>query len=384
MIPASPSPPHADRAPRVLILSSHASIGGIAQIAVTVGERLGTRGWQVGTAFPPRHDDGAFAGWVEERGVSLTSSTAIGTLSRPKRWRDIPALRALIRDFAPDVVNYHTGHTISLKTVLAIRAARVPVVVSVHDPYHSSALVARQSRLAARLATRLIANSTATRQQLMSIGVPERKIELIPCGVVVPDVLPSREAARAELGIAPDTFVIGAASRLDRRKGLHELIEAVAKLPTGGTRLELVIGGDGPERDALAVQAQIALADRGRLTGRLPSLDTLYAASDVFALPSRFEGFGLVYVEAALHGIPSVGYRAGGVPDAILDGETGLLVQPGDLDALAAALQRLREDEDLRARLGTAARLRAQNDLTADRMADRYEAVLTDAVGAGA
>lgn len=361
--------------PRVLLLSSHASIGGIAQIMVTLAERLGARGWTVETAFSPLRDGGAFEAWVRERDVSLTSSEAIAGLNRGKRWRELPALRSLIRSFRPDVVNYHTGHTISLKTVIAARLARVPVVVSVHDPYPSSRMVQRQSMLAGRLASRLVVNSTATQRMLEGIGLPPPKIDLIPCGVVVPELLPSREAARAELGIAPQAFVIAAAGRLDRRKGLHELIEAVAQLPVAGTPLELVIGGDGPERAALTAQAEATLQGRGRLTGRLPSLDTLYAAADLFALPSRFEGFGLVYVEAALHGVPSVGYRAGGVPDAVLDGETGLLVEPGDIAGLAAALERLRRDADLRHRLGAAARGRAYGELTADRMADRYERV---------
>jgi glycosyltransferase involved in cell wall biosynthesis len=377
---APPEGESSEATPRVLMLSSHASIGGIAQIMLTVAERLGSRGWRVDAAFPPLDDGGAFETWARARGVALTSSDAIAGLCRAKRWRDIPSLRALVRGFAPDVVNYHTGHTISLKTVLALRAAGVPLVISVHDPYPSSLIVRRQSLLAGRLASRLVANSSATRDMLEAIGIPARKIELIPCGVVVPEMLPAREEARAELGVAPNAFVIAAAGRLNRRKGMHELIEAVAALPPDdGRPLQLLIGGDGSQREALTTQAELALGRRARLTGQLPSLDTLYAAADVFALPSRFEGFGLVYVEAALHGVPSVGYRAGGVPDAILDGETGLLVQPGDLDALTAALQRLRRDDGLRQRLGAAARERARGELSADRMADRYARVFSEA-----
>lgn len=364
------------------MLSSHAAIGGIAQIMVSTAAHVSARGWRADVAFPPLNDGGAFERWIADQGVELTSSETIAGLGRAKRWRDIPSLRSFIRDCAPDVVNYHVGHTISLKTVLAVRAARVPLVISAHDPYPSSALVQRQSMLAGRLAARLVVNSTATRRMFEEIGIPARKIELILCGVEVPSELPTRSEARAELGIAPDALVIAGASRLDRRKGLHELIEAVASLPEAGPPVELLIGGDGSERASLAAQIDATLGDRGRLTGRLPTLHTLYAAADLFVLPSRFEGFGLVYVEAALHGVPSVGYRAGGVPDAILDGETGLLVEPGDIAGLSAAIQRLRLDPELRGRLGARARERARHELTAAQMADRYRAVFAECASA--
>ncbi len=360
------------------MLSSHASIGGLAQIIVSVAAHLPSLGWDVDAAFPPIDDSGAFEGWVADQGVSLTSSDAIARSGRSKRWRDIPALRSFVRRLSPDVVNYHVGHTISLKTMLALRAARVPVVISAHGPYPSSALVRRQTMLAGRLADRLIANSTATRDRLLANRIPERKIERIFCGVEVPSELPGRDAARAELGVAPDTFLIAGAARLDRRKGFHELIDAVAALPDDGPPAELLIGGDGAERAALTAQIDGTLSGRARLTGRLPTLHTLYAAADLFVLPSRFEGFGLVYVEASLHGVPSIGYRIGGVPDAILDGETGLLVEPGDVAGLTAGIQQLRLEPHLRERLGAQARERAHRELTAARMADRYRAVFAD------
>jgi glycosyltransferase involved in cell wall biosynthesis len=227
----------------------------------------------------------------------------------------------------------------------------------------------------------VVANSTATRRRFEAVGIPARKLALNFCGVEVPAALPERHTARRDLGVPEDAFVISGAARLDRRKGFHELIEAVAALPDEGPPVQLLIGGDGPERSALTTQVQGALGDLGRLTGRLPTLHTLYAASDLFVLPSRFEGFGLVYVEAALHGVPSIGYRAGGVPDAILDGETGLLVEPGDLRALSAAIQELRLDADHRRRLGSAARERARHELTAAQMADRYRRLFDEARG---
>jgi glycosyltransferase involved in cell wall biosynthesis len=92
----------------------------------------------------------------------------------------------------------------------------------------------------------------------------------------------------------------------------------------------------------------------------------------VFALPSRLEGFGLVYVEAAMYGVPSVGYRVGGVPEAVLDRRTGILVEPGDIVGLRRALIELRDDSTLRQTLGRAARQRAHAELDEDTMVRRF------------
>jgi glycosyltransferase involved in cell wall biosynthesis len=96
-------------------------------------------------------------------------------------------------------------------------------------------------------------------------------------------------------------------------------------------------------------------------------------------LPSELEGFGLVYVEAAMYGVPSVGFRVGGVPDAIIDNETGILVEPGDEVGLSRAIQLLKADDELRTRLGRAAQDRAMSDLSESMMVQRYLALMANA-----
>src|SRR5690606_35735639 len=99
---------------------------------------------------------------------------------------------------------------------------------------------------------------------------------------------------------------------------------------------------------------------------------------DVFALPSDLEGFGLVYLEAALQGVPSVGSASGGAADAIEDGRTGLLVPPGDIPALTIALRRLLADDDLRWDMGMRARDRVRDRFTASAMVEAYESLLLE------
>ena len=133
-----------------------------------------------------------------------------------------------------------------------------------------------------------------------------------------------------------------------------------------------MIGGHGEDFEQVEATSNECLGARGHVLGRVPSVEGIYAASDVFVLPSAEEGFGLVYLEAAWHGVPSIGCNVGGVPYAILDGSTGILVPLDDHAALVAAMKSLCDDPGLRDRLGAAARQRVESQFTVDRMADLH------------
>jgi glycosyltransferase involved in cell wall biosynthesis len=148
------------------------------------------------------------------------------------------------------------------------------------------------------------------------------------------------------------------------RKGLMDLLEAVSRLPDGAVTLHLVGDPDAEPGYAARVRARLAapdLAARVVVHGPLPvtQVAALYAAADAFALASAREPYGTVYGEAMAAGLPVVGYAAGNLPHLARDGEEGLVVPPGDVAALAAALRRVADDEELRARLGGAAARRA-------------------------
>jgi glycosyltransferase involved in cell wall biosynthesis len=370
--------------PRVLLVTGHASIGGIEQVVVSIARHLGERGWPIEVAVPLDREAEAFAAWAQAQGVTVHAHRELVPHYRSRGWRDAAALRRVVRSYRPEVVNLHVGATVSAKEVLALRlAVGGRTAISFHDPDLPRGRVGLQTRLGVRTARRLVANSNATAEMLARLGAPAGRVERIFCGVEAPAVLPTRKAARAELGIASNAFVIGSGGRLARPKGYDELIEAVAGM--GGERVPplLVIGGEGRERAALEVLAAERLGERARFLGRVASLHTLYAASDVFALASHHEGFGLVYVEAALHGVPSVGYAHRGVPDAVQDERTGLLATVGDVAGLTRRLERLQDDEELRSRLGAAARQRALGELSAARMADRYAEVFRAVAGRG-
>lgn len=194
---------------------------------------------------------------------------------------------------------------------------------------------------------------------------------VIPPGVDVERFTPvasadERAALRAHLGLHPHRPTAVGISRLVPRKGFDVLLDALALLEMD---VQLVIAGAGRDRKRLEARAKrLGLADRVRFLGRVPDEDlaAVYRTGDVFAMVCRerwggleAEGFGIVFLEAAACGIPAIAGRSGGSHEAVVDGETGFVVDPDDVTVLAQTLERVLLDHALRDRLGTAARARA-------------------------
>lgn len=165
-------------------------------------------------------------------------------------------------------------------------------------------------------------------------------------------------------------LIIGSVGRLDSMKGHDILIRAIA--PLDGVRI--VILGEGEQRTTLEdLAADLGVSDRMNLLGWVDSPRAYLPAFDVVALPSRSEGFPLAVVEAMLAARPVVATRVGSVAEAVLDGETGLLVGKDDVNGLSTALRRLRDDPQLRIRLGQRGREMALSRFTVEHMATSYE-----------
>jgi phosphatidylinositol alpha-1,6-mannosyltransferase len=222
-------------------------------------------------------------------------------------------------------------------------------------------------------------------------GGPDRTppITVIPPGVDVDRFHPvddhQRAATRTRLGFEPDTDLVVGLSRLVPRKGFDVLIDAVAALAPTHPRLRLAIGGTGRDAGRLAKRIADTRAP-ARLLGRVSDADLpdLYAAADVFAMCCRTrwgghepEGFAIVFLEAAACGVPQVAGDSGGAADAVVDGETGIVVRhPDDPTQVADALARLLDDPAERHAMGAAARARAEADFTYDHLAARLAGVL--------
>jgi phosphatidylinositol alpha-1,6-mannosyltransferase len=223
--------------------------------------------------------------------------------------------------------------------------------------------------------------------------IPPLDVAAIPPGVdtrrFVPVPEPERPAIRRSLGLPEDGPLVVNVGRLVPRKGADVLIEAVARLRSLHPDLTLAVAGAGRDRqrlERLATRRRAPVRFLGRVADdRLPAL---YACADVFAAPNRArwggleqEGFGIVFVEAAACGIPQVAGDSGGAPEAVVQGETGLLVErPGVPSEVASALERLIGDPPERCRLGQQSRRRAVDLFASDVLAARLAAYLT-AVG---
>jgi glycosyltransferase involved in cell wall biosynthesis len=248
----------------------------------------------------------------------------------------------------------------------------VPLLINLHSRYH------RRSRyvLGVHLADRVVAVSSAVAEPLLADGMEADRIAIVHNGFDA-DTLLSGDASglRAELGIPADAVVGIVAGSLIRRKGQDILFQAMR---SGAVRpFPLLIAGDGPER--AAYEKDTAGLPVHFLGHRSDLGAILRDAADFLVMPSRQEAFGRVIIEAGFAGVPAIGTRVEGIPEAIQEDVTGLLVPPESPEALGAAITRLLDDEPLRQRMGLAGKARA-SDFSIDRcaaaMLDEYRTAI--------
>ena len=217
----------------------------------------------------------------------------------------------------------------------------------------------------------------------------------VPPGVDVERFRPLTDAQRRDVrgrfGLPPDALVVLGLSRLVPRKGFDVLLRAAGRVAANGhPDFVVAIAGGGRDRGRLERIADDTHAP-ARFLGRVEDddLPDVYGAADVFAMLCRNrwlgleqEGFGIVFLEAAATGVPQLAGGSGGAAEAVQDGTTGLVIDPpDDVDAVARALTRLLDDDDLRRRMGQAARARTVENFSTDVLAARLRDAL-DAVGA--
>lgn len=197
-------------------------------------------------------------------------------------------------------------------------------------------------------------------------SMPAEKFEVIYNGLE--DQQPAGLARSGDKSHAP--FVIGCIARMDIAKGALVLLDAFAELEKSRPQLRLVLAGSGDASAELARRCKLlGLQDRVEIMGHYAGdVGALLATFDVYVFPSLWEGFPYSIVEAMRAGVPILATRVGGIPEAITDGEEGLLVEPGSSDAIVDALQRLIDDAPLRQSLGKCARRKYENNLSLSKM----------------
>lgn len=189
----------------------------------------------------------------------------------------------------------------------------------------------------------------------------------------VPDMIQQPNLSNKEderLGFSGQKIVIGCTGRLDAMKGHDILLRAIAQIE--GVRV-VILGEGGQRTDLEKLAVDLGISDRVDLPGWVDNPRDWLLQFDIFAMPSRSEGFPLAIVEAMLAALPVVATRVGSIPEAVTHGETGLLVDQDDVEGLAAALQHLKEDCQLRLRFGRRGQDIARRQFTVERMVNSYE-----------
>lgn len=295
---------------------------------------------------------------------------------------DLPGFCGLRGELArarPDLVHLHTGRATWLGGLAAHSLGLPALSTRRMDRRVKSGW--RTRLVYRRLVQRVVAISPAVQASLAAAGVDARRTRLIR-SAVDPRALESRvprEFTRGAEGAGADELVILCAAALVRRKGVDVLIDALARLARDGLQPWLWIAGDGPEFAALDAQARrLEVRERVRLLKRRVDIPELLAACDVFALPSRQEGLGVAALEALAARRPVVATRVGGLSEAVVHERCGLIVEPEDEGALAAALARLCGDAELRARLGANGPARLAEGFLAEQMVAAYDALYAE------
>ena len=365
--------------PRLVTVLTRMDVGGVPDHVIALLSNIADRYdlWLVCREAIPEH-----AARLRQIGVKVEF---IDFARAPSPLRDIRALLELVRFVRRhrfDILHSHMSKGAILGGI-AGRVARVPLVVhtahgfgwlALRNPLLRGLFWIYDRTLWATTLDRLFVVSERQRQRLIADRLVKSELTTTLYNGIDPEAV--RLAARtgvtrADLGVPDDAVLVVAVCRLVSFKAVHTLIDAVHALGNEVGALHVVVAGDGDLRPQLERQiSALGLSDRVRLIGWRNDAPRLIALSDIFALSSVAEGMPLAIMRAMALGKPVVANAVDGVPELVVEGETGLLVPPRDPAAFAVALRRMIEDPALRRRCGEAGRRRVDEQFTQRGMAE--------------
>ena len=289
--------------------------------------------------------------------------------------------RKLLREERPDLVHLHSRRGADTLGAVTTKVARIPTVLSrrVDNPETVWSLGAKY-----RLFDAVITISEAIGRVLVGQGVPEEKVHCVHSALDPAPFAPpcQGEAFRQEFGLAVEDRVVAMAAQFIRRKGHDTLLEAIPAILAAHPSTRFLLFGQGPLREEVArkVRAQ-GLEGSVSLPGFRGDLPHILPCLDLLVHPATMEGLGIILLQASAAGIPIVASAVGGIPEAVADGENGLLVPPGDPPALAGAVNSLLSDRDRARRMGEEGRRRVRDHFSVDGMVEGNLAVYRSLLG---
>jgi glycosyltransferase involved in cell wall biosynthesis len=305
--------------------------------------------------------------------------------------RPVFRLRRLLMRTGFDLVHAHLPPAELYARVALLGFDSLPVVITKHNDERFSPGPGQRllGRWVGRRAWHVIAISDAVRRYMAgpALGLDPSRLSTIHYGI---DAAPFDEvrapevaAIRRSWGLGDDALALGFVGRLVEQKDLDTLLRAFALCAARCAEARLIVVGRGPLETRLKQLAQdLAITDRVVWPGFREDIAAVMQAFDIFALSSKYEGLGLVLLEAMAARRPVVATRVSAIPEVVADGETGILVGPRDHEAMAAAFERLR-DEALRVQLGEAGRRRVLRSFTLERMCRATDDVYATCVRPG-
>ena len=336
-------------------------MGHAALLVCQPGARLGIRASEAG--FPVTH--------IKMRG-SLDLSAIL-------------ALRRFMGEQAIDIVNTHSGRDTQLAGMaarsLGLFGGKRPRIVRTRH----LALPITSKFSYVTLPDHVVTVSHHVGEYLISAGVPADHITAVPTGIDLSRYLGNENGGslRAELGLPADVPLIGTVAILRRKKGHAELLEAVPLVLARFPEAHFVFAGDGPQQQNLEQRiSELGLQGKVHMLGLRRDVVNVLQSLDLFVLPTHQEALGTAFIEAAAVGIPAIGTRVDGVPEAIADGETGLLVPLEDSSAIAAAIIALLADPARRRAMGEAAQARVRKLYSREVMVQNMLALYQRLLGA--
>jgi len=366
---------------RVLYLTHTLGVGGAEELILNMVARLPRDRYEPMVCCfenPP----GPIGPEITALGVPVVPLGVAPGWRHPLAWWTI--LRRL-RQLRPQIV-----HTFMLPASLygrsAAVAAGVPIIigteVNIYDRKQGHHILIERL-LSARSACVVASAESVKAAYVRQLGISADNVRVV-YNAVNWDRLNATQTpddVRQSLGIPRDRLVVGVVATLQDKKGHRVLIDAVAETP-GLERVWLMLVGDGPERRPLeAYVAARGIADRVTFCGTRRDLGNVLPAMDVFALPSLWEGLPLALILAMGAERPVVATRLAGIPEVVTNGDTGLLVEPGNVQQLGAALARVCTDAALRARLGARARAAVRDRFGADAYSESVMRIYEEFLG---
>ncbi len=362
---------------RVLHVITSLTVGGAERLVLSAARGLAPDRFE--HAICCIAEPGALAPEATAAGVPLFTVGAFPGVTHPLTF---VRLVRLMRRFSPTIVHTHL-QSANLYGRFAAKLAAVPIIIATeHNVYAQKPrryIVAE--RLLARWTAVLIAVSASVQQFLArQLAVPASRIRVVYNGVAAGHPCARGIDALRER-LAADVPIVAVVASLTPKKGHEVLLRAYAALRRRGLACRLVLAGDGPQRPRLEALARELEIDRSvTFLGIVRSAD-VWAIADVVALPSLTEGLPLALLEAMLAGKAVVATAVGGVPEVVASNVNGVLVPPGDADALADGIAQLLASPALRVRLGDEARRTVERSYTEDAYLRSLETIYLDALG---